>query len=126
MSSDWLSAPPACEEGPLAEIDTSVAHIARVYDYWLGGKDNFSADRESGERGRRRHPCVHVSGVENRGFLPAPYDTWPGGGIRQFLDIGTGLPGAINIHEVAQAVDPTARFCTSTTTRSCSRMPARC
>ena len=77
MSSDWLSAPPAGQEGPLAEIDTSVAHIARVYDYWLGGKDNFAADRVAAEAAMREDPNV-VEGVRgNRAFLarsvrPAP------------------------------------------------------
>ena len=109
VSSDWLSAPPAGEEAPLAEIDTSVAHIARVYDYWLGGKDNFAADRVAAEAAMREDPNV-VEGVRgNRAFLARSVRYLVGqGGIRQFLDIGTGIPAADNTHEVAQA---SAREC---------------
>ena len=109
MSSDWLSAPPAGQEGPLAEIDTSVAHIARVYDYWLGGKDNFAADRVAAEAAMREDPNV-VEGVRgNRAFLArAVRYLARQAGVRQFLDIGTGIPAADNTHEVAQAM---AREC---------------
>ena len=109
MSSDWLSAPPAGQEGPLAEIDTSVAHIARVYDYWLGGKDNFAADRVAAEAAMREDPNV-VEGVRgNRAFLARAVRYLAGQArVRQFLDIGTGIPAANNTHEVAQDV---AREC---------------
>ena len=107
MSSDWLSAPPAGQGGPLAEIDTSVAHIARVYDYWLGGKDNFAADRVAAEAAMREDPNV-VEGVRgNRAFLARTVRYLAGqGGIRQFLDIGTGIPSSGHTHEVAQSVAP--------------------
>jgi len=110
VSSDWLSAPPAGQEGPLAEIDTSVAHIARVYDYWLGGKDNFAADRVAAEAAMREDPNV-VEGVRgNRAFLArAVRYLARQAGVRQFLDIGTGIPAADNTHEVAQDVAPECR-----------------
>ena len=109
MSSDWLSAPLPEQGGPLSEIDTSVAHIARVYDYWLGGKDNFAPDRAAAEAAMREDPNV-VEGVRgNRAFLARTVRYLVGqGGIRQFLDIGTGIPAADNTHEVAQA---SAREC---------------
>jgi len=92
-------------EGDLPVIDTSVPHIARVYDYWLGGKDNFAADREAAERALAARPGTRTDVRNNRAFLGravryAARDE----GIRQFLDIGTGIPSADNTHEVAQSV----------------------
>jgi S-adenosyl methyltransferase len=91
-------------------LDTSVAHIARVYDYWLGGKDNFAVDREVGDKVLEIHPETALSVQANRGFLARSvrYLTAQEG-IRQFLDVGTGLPSANNTHEVAQAVAPEVR-----------------
>jgi SAM-dependent methyltransferase len=85
------------------DFDTSVAHPARVYDYWLGGKDNFAADREAAEAAIAAFPGI-ISGVRaNRAFLGRAVRFLAGrAGIRQFLDIGTGLPTADNTHEVAQ------------------------
>jgi S-adenosyl methyltransferase len=93
-----------------AGIDTSVAHPARVYDYWLGGKDNFAADREAAEQAIRDYPAI-VSGVRaQRAFLARAVRYLAGqAAIRQFLDIGTGLPSANNTHEVAQAIAPDSR-----------------
>ena len=110
MSNDWLQAPLADEGGPLPEIDTSVAHIARVYDYWLGGKDNFAPDRAAAEAAMREDPNV-VEGVRgNRAFLARAVRYLAGqAGIRQFLDIGTGIPAADNTHEVAQDLAPGSR-----------------
>ncbi|WP_254910231.1 SAM-dependent methyltransferase [Micromonospora sp. NBS 11-29] len=91
-------------------IDTSVAHPARRYNYWLGGKDNFQADRDSGDAMAARFPTIRLSAVENRRFLRRTVRHLAGeAGIRQFLDIGTGIPTAANTHEVAQSVDPRAR-----------------
>jgi len=92
------------------QIDTSVPHIARVYDYWLGGKDNFAVDRELAERFIRADPMA-VAGVRsNRAFLGrAVHYLATEAGIRQFLDIGTGIPSANNTHEVAQRAAPNAR-----------------
>jgi trans-aconitate methyltransferase len=91
------------------DFDTSVPHIARIYDYWLGGKDNFTADREAAERAMAATPTI-VPGVRaNRRFLGRAVRYMAEAGIRQFLDIGTGIPTANNTHEVAQAVAPDAR-----------------
>jgi hypothetical protein len=91
-------------------LDTSVAHPARVYDYWLGGKDNFAADRAAAQAAMAANPLI-VPGVRaNRAFLVRAVRFLAGEGIRQFLDIGTGLPSANNTHEVAQAVAPESRI----------------
>ena len=95
---------------PAAAIDTSVPHIARVYDYWLGGKDNFAADREAAEKVIAMFPDVLISVRAQRAFLGrAVRYLVREAGIRQFLDIGTGLPAADNTHEVAQQVAPESR-----------------
>ena len=96
--------------GPSA-LDTSVPHPARVYDYWLGGKDNYAADREAAEAAMAANPYI-VPGVRtNREFLGRAVRYLTGEpGIRQFLDIGTGIPAADNTHEVAQAAAPEARI----------------
>ena len=93
------------------QIDTSVASIARIYDYWLGGKDNFKADREAAELMIQQYPDI-VAGVrKNRAFLGrAVHYLAAEAGIRQFLDIGTGLPSSNNTHEVAQRAAPDARI----------------
>jgi SAM-dependent methyltransferase len=91
-------------------IDTSKPHSARMYDYYLGGKDNFAADRETAERALRSWPAVRTAVRENRAFLGRAVRYLVGeAGIRQFLDIGTGLPSANNVHEVAQAIAPECR-----------------
>ena len=92
-------------------FDTSVAHPARVYDYWLGGKDNYEADREAAEQVIAANPNVLPGVRANRAFLRrAVKYLVQEAGIRQFLDIGTGLPTAENTHEVAQAVAPESRI----------------
>ena len=92
------------------ELDTSVAHIARVYDYWLGGKDNFASDRAAGDAALQAYPGLASSVRANRAFLGRAVRYLAGeAGIRQFLDIGTGIPTASNTHEVAQEEAPTAR-----------------
>jgi hypothetical protein len=91
-------------------FDTSVAHIARVYDYWLGGKDNFAADRAAGDEALQAYPNLVYSVRANRAFLARAVRYLAGeAGIRQFLDIGTGIPSANNTHQVAQSVAPEAR-----------------
>jgi hypothetical protein len=91
-------------------FDTSVAHIARVYDYWLGGKDNFAADREAARQAVAAYPDMPSSVRANRAFLArAVRYVAHEGGIRQFLDIGTGIPTANNTHEVAQGAAPESR-----------------
>jgi len=92
-------------------FDTSVAHPARVYDYWLGGKDNFAADREAAERVLAVSPGLRFRVRANRAFLARSVRYLAGeAGIRQFLDIGTGIPSANNTHEVAQAAAPDSRI----------------
>src|SRR6201990_2081342 len=92
------------------EIDTSRPHPARTYDYFLGGKDNFAADREVADRVFAGWPTSRPRGREERKFLARAVTYLAGEvGVRQFLDIGTGLPTANNVHEVAQAVAPEAR-----------------
>src|SRR5262245_45439397 len=90
-----------------SRLDTSVPHPARRYNYWLGGKDNFAADRESGDAAVALFPSIRTAVVENRYFLRRAVTLLAGElGIRQFLDIGTGLPTADNTHEVAQRIAP--------------------
>jgi O-methyltransferase involved in polyketide biosynthesis len=91
-------------------IDTTRAHPARVYDYWLGGKDNFAADREAGELALRAYPQLALAIRSNRAFLGRAVRFLVGEGIRQFLDIGTGIPAADNTHEVAQREAPDSRI----------------
>ena len=94
----------------LKRIDTSVPHPARRYNYWLGGKDNFQADRESGDAIAAIFPSVRLAALENRAFLRrAVTYLAKDAGIRQFLDIGTGIPTADNTHEVAQRIAPESR-----------------
>ncbi len=99
------------QPGQLPQIDTRVASIARIYDYWLGGKDNFKADREAAELMIQQYPDI-VTGVrKNRAFLGrAVHYLAAEAGIRQFLDIGTGLPSSNNTHEVAQRTAPDSRI----------------
>jgi SAM-dependent methyltransferase len=92
-------------------FDPTKAHSARVYDYYLGGKDHFAADRETAQRAMQSWPAVRTAVRENRAFLGrAVRYLVEEAGIRQFLDIGTGLPSANNVHEVAQAVAPESRI----------------
>ena len=95
----------------MPDFDTSVPHIARVYDYWLGGKDNFAADRELGERTLQAYPNLVFSVRANRAFLTRSVRFLAAeAGIRQFLDIGTGIPANDNTHQVAQRVAPESRI----------------
>jgi S-adenosyl methyltransferase len=94
-----------------SRIDSTKAHPARRYNYWLGGKDNFRADRESGDELERLYPTIRVGVLENRAFLQRTVRFLAAeAGIRQFLDIGTGLPTADNTHEVAQRVAADSRI----------------
>lgn len=92
-------------------IDTTVPHPARVYDYWLGGKDNFAADRRAAVAGYEAFPGVLQSVQANRAFLArAVRQLVAEAGIRQFLDVGSGLPTARNTHEIAQEKAPESRI----------------
>lgn len=98
-------------ERPPPRIDTTVAHNARVWDYWLGGKDNFVVDRQVGDQVRAMFPIIgDVAGADRR-FLARAVGFLTGeAGVTQFLDIGTGLPTANNTHEVSQADRPESRI----------------
>jgi S-adenosyl methyltransferase len=92
------------------EIDTSRPHPARVYDCLIGGKNNFAADRETVAQVLLKSPNARIAPRENRAFLGRAVRFLTGDvGLRQFLDVGSGLPTANNVHEVAQAVNPEAR-----------------
>ena len=111
MAGRWPSSGPLDDAGPKApKVDTTVAHISRVYDYWLGGKDNFAVDRIAAERVIAAYPDIVRSARGNRVFLGrAVRYLVREAGVRQFLDIGTGLPAANNTHEVAQSAAPECR-----------------
>jgi hypothetical protein len=85
-------------------------HTARIYDYLLGGKDNFQVDRDAGDKIRQNAPDVPVSMRANRRFMARVAEYLARAGIRQFLDIGTGLPTSPNLHEVVQAIAPECRI----------------
>ena len=92
-------------------IDTTVPHSARIWNYWLGGKDNYAVDREAGDQYKEIFPGIAVVAQTSRAFLTRAVRYLAGeAGIRQFLDIGTGLPTANNTHEVAQRVAPESRI----------------
>ena len=91
-------------------FDTSVAHSARVHDYWLGGQDNYAADRAAGDAVMTAYPGIVMSVRANRAFLARAVRFLAAeAGIRQFLDVGTGIPTDNNTHEVAQAIAPDCR-----------------
>ena len=92
------------------DIDTSRPHSARMYDYYLGGKDHFEVDKEAAETVAAAYPGIFVCARENRAFMHrATRVLAQEHGIRQWLDIGTGIPTEPNLHQVAQAVVPEAR-----------------
>jgi hypothetical protein len=94
-----------------SEIDTSRPHPARVYDYLIGGTSNFAADRETAAKVLLKSPNARIAPRENRAFLGRAVRFLTGDvGLRQFLDIGAGLPTANNVHQVAQAVEPSSRI----------------
>jgi S-adenosyl methyltransferase len=106
----WYERDVSGDGGPRAVIDTTVPHIARIYDYWLGGKDNFAADREAAQHAMDANPALRLGVRGNRAFLARAVRYLAAeAGIRQFLDIGTGIPTANNTHEVAQSIAPESR-----------------
>src|SRR3984957_15279771 len=111
MARNWYdSVVPADATPPPRDIDVSVAHPARVYDYWLGGKDNFAADRVAAEQVLQAKPGIRANVRANRRFLARAVQFLTAeAGLTQFLDIGTGIPAASNTHEGAQSVRPEAR-----------------
>lgn len=96
--------------GPAGRIDTETAHSARIYDYIIGGKDYYPADKEAGDAMAREWPALPVHMRANRDFMNrAVRHLAQEAGIRQFLDIGTGIPTSPNLHEIAQSVAPESR-----------------
>ena len=94
-----------------SSLNSDVPHTSRIWNYWLGGKDNFAADRAVGDQVQQFLPDIVTSARADRAFLQRAVRHLVGTeGIRQFLDVGTGLPTADNTHEVAQAVAPESRI----------------
>jgi S-adenosyl methyltransferase len=94
-----------------AQLQPDVPHAARIWNYWMGGKDNFAADRASGDEFERHFPKIRIGVRANRDFLHrATRFVTAEAGVRQFLDIGTGLPTADNTHQVAQGIAPDTRI----------------
>jgi SAM-dependent methyltransferase len=91
------------------ELNTHIAHPARMYDYYLGGKDNYAADREAADQVLEVLPVGRDMAIANRAFLRRVVRYLAGAGIRQFLDLGTGLPTQGNVHEIAAETAPGAR-----------------
>ena len=97
--------------GPGVKLDTTVSHSARIWNYWLGGKDNYAVDREAGDKVAAMLPSIVAQARADRAFLGRAIRYLAGAeGVRQFLDIGTGLPTADNTHQVAQRVAPESRI----------------
>ncbi|OAA27099.1 S-adenosyl methyltransferase [Frankia sp. EI5c] len=92
------------------DLRTDVPHSARMYDFFLGGKDNFPADREAAEQALTAFPTLRIAAQQNRAFVHRATRFLAGEvGLHQFLDIGTGIPTSPNLHEVAQGIAPGAR-----------------
>ena len=105
-----MNGDPADAGEPQVDLQLDRPHPARVYDYLLGGKDNFAADRAAAQAGMEANPNSRVPPRENRAFLRRVVRYLArDAGISQFLDIGTGIPTSPNVHEIAQDADPQAR-----------------
>jgi hypothetical protein len=106
----WMNGDPADAGEPQVDLQLDRPHPARVYDFLLGGKDNFAADRAAAQAGLEANPNSRVPPRENRAFLRRVVRYLArDAGISQFLDIGTGIPTSPNVHEIAQDADPQAR-----------------
>ncbi|MEE6262858.1 SAM-dependent methyltransferase [Plantactinospora sonchi] len=98
------------ESPPSSKLDTTVPHSARIWNYWLGGKDHFAVDRAAGDEVIKHIPDIPIGAKSERAFLKRVVRFLvENAGIRQFLDVGTGLPSADNTHQVAQSLDPRCR-----------------
>ncbi|GAA1755649.1 SAM-dependent methyltransferase [Streptomonospora arabica] len=107
---DGFSRPSPAESDNPAQLDTTVAHSARIWNYWMGGKDHYPIDREVGDQVRASFPEIVDLARTSREFLVRVVSHLAGeAGIRQFLDIGTGMPTVNNTHEVAQGIAPESR-----------------
>jgi len=93
----------------LSSLDTTKPNPARVWDYWLGGKDNFASDRELGDAMLRVYPLAAQMAQDNRQFLRSAVSYVAEQGIHQFVDVGAGLPTAVNTHQIAQLIEPMAK-----------------
>ncbi|MDK1476317.1 SAM-dependent methyltransferase [Streptomyces sp. 549] len=103
--------PSTADNGPMPNIDSTVPHSARIWNYWLGGKDNYEVDRIAGDQFRAAFPGIPANARAFRYFLSRAITYLAAeAGVRQFLDIGTGLPTADNTHETAQRVAPESRI----------------
>jgi hypothetical protein len=99
------------EPTPSSKLDTTVPHSARIWNYWMGGKDNFAVDREAGDAYIEKFPGIVPLAKQSRQFLIRTVNYLATeAGIRQFLDIGTGLPTMENTHQVAQRAAPDSRI----------------
>ena len=107
MAEDWLKA----TSSPLrpAQVDSSVPNVARVWNFLIGGRDNFEADRRAARQLLAAAPVMERAAPASRAFLRRSVAFLAEAGVRQFVDVGTGIPAAGNTHEVAQAVDPSCR-----------------
>jgi hypothetical protein len=102
---DTTSSDPATDDTwPPPHLDTGIPHSARVYDYWLGGRDNYTVDRQLGDAFLQQIPTLREMARENRNFVTRATHFLAEQGVRQFLDIGSGLPTSPNLHETARAV----------------------
>ncbi|WP_242189690.1 SAM-dependent methyltransferase [Saccharopolyspora soli] len=97
------------DDSGLSSVDMNRPSVARMYDYYLGGKDNYQVDRDAVDRVAQAMPEIRELAQENRAFLRRAVRYMARQGIRQFIDIGSGLPTVGNTHEIAQAVNPDAR-----------------
>ncbi|NED90706.1 SAM-dependent methyltransferase [Streptomyces sp. SID11233] len=103
------SGAPDATAGLRKRIDTTKAHPARVYDVFLGGKDNYPADREAAAMALKANPRGYLTVRHNRDFMRRAVTLAARNGARQFLDVGTGLPTQQNVHQIVQAIAPDAR-----------------
>ncbi len=107
-SGEWFT--PASADSEHAGIDTGMAYIARVYDFWAGGNDNYAADRTAADEALAAYPAIRASVRAQRAFIGRAVRYLAAeAGLRQFLDLGTGLPSADNTHEIAQRSAPSSR-----------------
>ena len=110
MTPDSPGAAPDSDRDPLPGLDPSAANAARMWNYWIGGTDNFPADRAAGDQVLAAMPALPLVARMARRFLISAVEELTAAGVRQFLDIGSGLPTAENTHEVAQRAAPESRI----------------